>query len=343
MLQLVVPAFLQTNDYLDLLHEPRLKGIDMLLARGRHESMGIASLEALVCNELNIARQQDFPVAPISVDAAGVSAGNHYWLRADPVHARIERDQVILNALADPTEAEAAMLCDALSAHFGEAFSPQPLQPNVWVFKCEMIPAMSTTPLSSAIGKDMDAHLPGGSDAMQWRKLLNEVQMLLFHHPVNQAREQRGEPAINSVWFWGGGCLPNPGNKCFLTLYTEHSDWRALARFAGAEVRTMPAQYAPDIPEDSLIILDEPQRLLLQGDLQNWLRAMEKFEAEWIQPLIGSGRHFRIHDPLQGTSLYWRSAYRWKFWRQAPKPAQRPIRIQPPPGDSGVDAFGNRY
>src|SRR5690606_4093503 len=38
-----------------------------------------------------------------------------------------------------------------------------------------------------------------------WRRLVNELQMLWFDHPVNQAREARGLRPVNSVWLYGGG------------------------------------------------------------------------------------------------------------------------------------------
>ena len=46
----------------------------------------------------------------------------------------------------------------------------------------------------------------------QWRKLLNEAQILLHAHPINQARESRGQPRVNSLWPWGGGSLPSDAN-----------------------------------------------------------------------------------------------------------------------------------
>ena len=37
-----------------------------------------------------------------------------------------------------------------------------------------------------------------------WRRLVNEVQMLWFEHPVNQARYKQGLIPINSLWLFGG-------------------------------------------------------------------------------------------------------------------------------------------
>ncbi len=343
MLQLVVPAFFQTDDFLDLLGEPRLFHLDMLLARGRREALDSASLEELACKKLGIERQRDWPIAPISLAASGGQPESAYWLRADPVHVRIDRDRLILNEIAEPTPGEAALLCEALTAHFGEEFSPQQLRPGAWVVRTNSRPALSTTPLSQAGGKHIDPLLPTGDDALAWRTLLNEIQMLLFHHPVNQAREQRGEPVINSVWIWGGGFLPDVAEKSPLNVLCNHPDWLALAQHAGANVEMLPEKWSRDIPDNSLLILDEPHRFLRQGDFNGWLQAMRDFENNWLQQLLASGRPFRLDDPLQGISLTWRSAYRWKFWQRAQKPAKQSINIQQQADGAGVDIFGNRY
>jgi len=343
MLRLTIPALFQTDDLLDLLGEPRLPSLDILLARGRREPLVRSSLEALLCQELGIARQQDWPIAPIGYAAEGGLPGNDYWLRADPVHVRIERDRLILAEISDLPQDEANRLCAALAAHFGESFSPQALRPDAWYVRAATRPDIATTSISQAAGQHIDPLLPSGGDAMQWRTLLNEVQMLLFDHPVNQARELRGEPVINSVWLWGGGCLPEAGEKSRRTILCSNATWRALVRHTGADARMLPNKWSVEIADDALLVLDEPHRCLRQGDFNGWLAAMRDFENNWLQPLLASGRPFRLDDPLNGISLNWRSAYRCKFWLLAQKPAQHGFNMQPPPSESGVDVFGNRY
>lgn len=342
MLQFVFPAFAQTDEFLDLLGEARLPRLDLLLARGRREAIPQTDLETLLCEQFGIARQHDFPIAAISLSTAGGQAGSDYWLRADPVHVRIERDRVILNEIAEPSPDEARLLCEALSAHFGEAFSPQPMRPGAWVVRIAEELEISTTPPSLAAGQHIDPLLPTGKDAMQWRRLLNEAQMLLFSHPVNQAREARGEPVINSVWLWGGGRLPEAGQSA-RTVLCNHADWRALAGFAGAGTGTLPERWRPELAEDALVVMDAPHRHLRRGDFDGWLAAMRDFEQNWLAPLLASGKPFELEDPLQGMRLVWRSAYRWKFWLRPPKPERQTFKMQQPAADSGIDAFGNRY
>lgn len=342
MLKIVFPEFARTDAILDLLGEPRLPRLELLLARGKREVAAQTDMASLLCGEFAIPRQHDWPIAPISLAAAGGQAGDDYWLRADPVHLRIERGRAILNEIPDPGPDEARLLCEALSAHFGADFSPQPLRPDAWVARIVEEQDISTTPLSQAAGQPIEPLLPAGRDAMRWRRLLNEIQMLLFSHPVNQAREARGELAINSVWLWGGGRLPEARPSARAVL-CDHPDWRALAQHAGAKSVTLPEKWSADVPEDALVIFDAPQRHLRRGDFDNWLKALRDFEQHWLAPLRAAGRSFELVDPLQGMKLVWRSAYRWKFWRRPQKPAKQTFKLQQPDADSGIDAFGNRY
>lgn len=343
MLKIVFPAFARTDAILDLLGEPRLPKTDLLLARGKREAAPRADLESLLCEELGIARQQDWPIAAIGLAAAGEETGSACWLRADPVHMRIERDRVVLSEISEPDPDEARLLCEALAAHFGEAFAPRPLRPDAWIVRIAGELDISTTPLSLAAGQHIDPLLPAGGNARQWRILLNEVQMLLFDHPVNQAREARGEPAINSVWLWGGGRLPLAGQGARSVVMCDQPDWHALARHAGAKIRALPERWGRDVPEDALVLLDAPHRHLRRGDYEGWLGGVRDFESNWLEPLLAARRSFEVADPLQGMKLVWRSAYRWKFWRRAPKPARQTFNLQPPAADSGIDVFGNRY
>src|SRR2546421_398768 len=56
-------------------------------------------------------------------------------------------------------------------------------------------------------GCDVATGLPP-NPASPGHQLLNEAQMVLHTLPVNESRESRGEPPINSVWLWGAGSAP---------------------------------------------------------------------------------------------------------------------------------------
>lgn len=65
-----------------------------------------------------------------------------------------------------------------------------------------------------------------------WRRFVNEIQMLYFDHPVNTTRQQQGMPPINSLWPVGGlppsRWQPQPTNTRVINSLTAsylRQDW----------------------------------------------------------------------------------------------------------------------
>lgn len=327
-MQLIVPYLFPSARLIETAAQDlRLPAFETLLARGRRDVCAAEGVEAQVCGGLGIARQQDYPIAPITLQSEGGDADKHYWLRADPVHLRVMRDRIVL---ASPdelrlTQPEAEALAHSIGEHFGPAFSPQTLHPARWYQRLEQPPRLHTTPISLAVGCDIDPLLPQGEDAMLFRTQLNELQMLLFDHPVNQAREARGELPVSSLWLWGGGCLPavpKPAiSKTAVTLYSNDVEERALARFCGVEAETMPEHFSARLlEENSLIVLDQLTEAGQYGDALGWREAISALERDWFAPLLA---HLHWHpstmlhvDPVIGKSLSVNTADTWKFWRQ---------------------------
>ncbi|MDD5385037.1 MAG: hypothetical protein PHG89_09180 [Gallionella sp.] len=145
------------------------------------------------------------PIAPVSAAFDGLGEG--CWLRADPVHLRLQRDQLVLLPDVEVGAGEAAQLCVALNEYFVgqgmEFFTPHPQR---WYVRVDRLPDIETVSLMQAAGCNVRGLLPKGAEAASWHRIFNEIQMLLFAHPVNEAREARGELPVNSLWLWGGGC-----------------------------------------------------------------------------------------------------------------------------------------
>ena len=65
---------------------------------------------------------------------------------------------------------------------------------------------------------------------------------MLFHeHAVNLRREQRGDPAINSLWFWGGGVSPDSLASDVSRIATDHALGLGLAQLSGTPRVDVPA------------------------------------------------------------------------------------------------------
>ena len=322
-MQLIVPYLFPPARLLETAAQNlRLPAFEILLARGRLAACAAEGVEAQVCFELSISRQQDYPIAPITLQYDSGEAGAYYWLRADPVHLRVMRDRIVLadSGVLGLSRAEADALAHSISNHFGAAFSPQPLHSARWYLRLDQAPRLRTTPISIAVGCDIDPLLPAGEDAMQFRSVLNELQMLLFEHPVNQVREARGELPVNSLWLWGGGC-PAAVPQTALSLYSDDTDVSALGRFCGVEVTAMPEHFSAELlDENKLIVLDQLKESGQYGDAFGWREAIIAMERDWFAPLLAYMRWHpatvRVIDPVHGKVLLVNTIDIWKVWRR---------------------------
>jgi hypothetical protein len=133
------------------------------------------------------------------------------WGLLTPVHLHVGTDQVSLTPpwslqLDDATSREAL---DAVRPLFeSEGFTLHTAAPLQWLASHPMFDGLATAALDRVVGRNIDRWLPGHGDARLIRRLQNEVQMLLYTHPLNDRREAAGLPTINSVWLSGCGRLP---------------------------------------------------------------------------------------------------------------------------------------
>jgi hypothetical protein len=146
------------------------------------------------------------PNAALAWQQAGNETGSAYWLFAVPVHLVLQRDSF---SLAEPAPLplendEAAALTSVFNQHFAADEMQFFWHENTWFLRLHQHPQIDTVSPQSAINQDIAAFQPKGTGAIQWASFQNEVQMLLFEHPINQAREAKRLPAINSIWCYGG-------------------------------------------------------------------------------------------------------------------------------------------
>ena len=147
------------------------------------------------------------PNAAIAWQQAGNQAGGAYWLYAAPVHLVLQRDTF---SLAEPVpmalnQQESDALTSALNKYFAGDGISFFWHENMWFLRLEQNPSIQTHAPQAALNKAVGAYLPTGDGAIAWASFTNEIQMLLFEHPINQAREAKNLPAINSIWCYGLG------------------------------------------------------------------------------------------------------------------------------------------
>ena len=299
---LLPDLFWPEPDFRDVYRGLETPALDRLLAKGRRRHAQNASVEAWLGEQFGVQRQQDWPVAPYSLLADGGEPGAHHWLRADPVHLKLEGNRVVLadSDLLSVSQQEAESLSDSLNAHFSsDGLVFYPLRPDRWYLRVEPAPALETTALPEATGRSIDERLPRGADASAWRARLNEVQMLLHGHAVNEERESAGKLPINSVWIWGGGKLSGAVSAPYAAVWSGDPYAAGLAHAARLSARDLP-DTAADLLRASasegvnLIVLDQLRGPARYGDAHAWRESLAGLERDWFAPLLEVLRQERI-------------------------------------------------
>jgi len=248
-------------------------------------------------------------------------------LRADPVHLR--PDQSTLRLFDSRTFSITQDEADELVAAFNDFYTDRGWSlaapcPQRWYLSLPKAPAITTVSPVAIAGQTIDPNLPHGNDAAEWHALMNEVQMLFFQHPVNARREERGEPMINSLWFWGEGRLPDAVPHPDIEVVTNYPLAMGLAHFTHARRHDLPASLEElgTIAGEALtlVVLDDLEAAVQYSDTGAWLTALQRLEQHWFAPLLealGNGRVASLEiDPCSGNSYRTTRRQQRHFWKR---------------------------
>jgi hypothetical protein len=227
--------------------------------------------------------------APESLPAAALSYLHDFGqpppgpvLRADPVNLEADRDCVRLLAADMPDldmDSARQMIAEINSLFVDEPWQLLAGTAQRWYLLLEDETGIHTRSPAQVLGDDIHDAMPTGDDARYWRKIINEIQMLMFASPVNRQRLEQGRLAANSLWLWGEGTLPAAGNLPWTTIYSNDPVIAGLGRQAGCEVAA--------VPEDAEAILARVAAgsVLCQPELGTGVAGLGTFNDTWAWPL----------------------------------------------------------
>ena len=240
------------------------------------------------------------------VDGGIEDAGSSGWLRADPAYIRPDINGARLLATGDTLGLDlddVEALLPALRPLFGDAaFTLDAPHPGRWYLRLPRdtpLPAFAAP--AQALGEDVFEHIPGGAEARRWRVLSSEAQVVLHNHPHNAARAARGKPPINSLWFWGGGVLPDHVTSTSLTLFSDDPLLHGLA--AVGKLVPMPLDAFTDFDADALVDLRAT-------------RDTHALASALMPPAAAcAARREVVFDFADGQAFTMQPGQRWRFWR----------------------------
>lgn len=307
--------------------ERRLPALEMLLARARASACEPQSVERWLLEAFGV-EDDALPAGALTMLGEGAEPGGVRWTRADPVHLRLARGRLVMvpGAALSISRDEAASLCEALNRHFAGVLQLVALRPESWSARLEREFAIDADSPLELAGREVDLERARGASPGSLQSLLNEAQMLLHAHPVNEAREARGEPAVNSLWLWGAGSLPQSAERRWHGVLADEPVALGLARLAGARHRPLPpsaAAWLERAPQDGrhLVVLDALRAPFALSQAEAWREALLGLERQWFAPLLDALRAGRlgmvtVHVPEAGASFEIIRGDLRRFWRR---------------------------
>lgn len=182
---------------------------------------------------------------------------------ATPLHAALGLTDL---TLLDPSqlqlsEADSRALCAACDAHLREdGLRLEYVSASEWRIATDRDIKVLTERPEWIIGEPMRPNLPRGEDGRLVERWMNELQMLLFNHPVNAARAERRLPPVNVVWLWGFDGLESTAS--------DHVDARMLHAFRAGDVAAWQhvwgALEAKIFSSDGIVLGDAKPRVALR-------------------------------------------------------------------------------
>lgn len=290
------------------------------LARGDRIESQPSGIEHAI-RELFDFSAKRFPAAALSRQIDVGDAAGSSWLRADPAHVRADMATARMLACGELglTAAECAEIAKALKPLFGDAgFEFDACLPDRWYLRAAIgseLPECASPDV--AMGDDLKLHLPLGASGKRWRQLYNESQIILHNHPVNERRVARGAVAVNSLWFWGAGVLPDWVRSPLTRVVSDSLEIRGLAALAGIPVDESgfdgieQAQTQDPAAAWLLDLSDLRADALEQAGLQLIDRALRRGVLRAVELSFASGERF-----------HYRATHRFRFWRR-PRELQR--------------------
>lgn len=295
---------------------PALPGLARLLASARLAHAAPVAPEDWLAQAFGL--EGSMPFAALRLAGRGHAADDSARLLcADPASLRFAREHLVLDGPEQVTASreELDALFTSLNAEFNDIGHFHHLDGEGYLSLAAAHAdklAVELAPLSAVTGRPVSHFQPEGPQAAWWARLANELQIVCHNHPVNQAREARGAPLLNTLWLWGAGPAPTALRAPAARIRGEGILLRGLAHYAGCE-----------LVDDAhaawqwINALEAPARARDQQGWSTALAALDDSVFKLLADLLQSGLSIQLVAPSDTTlsTFTLQAVPRWKFWQ----------------------------
>ncbi len=237
------------------------------------------------------------------------------WMAgADPVYLEPRLDHLFLHAFVpgDISASEYQGLFDHLQGRLATSGDFAFARVGAYGYLRANAPMASATLSTLVVNQRVPGeYMPAGPDAAGYRQRLSEIEMTLHEHAVNEARVERGQFPVNSLWLWGGGTLPDVEVQKLPPLFCNDPLLVGFWKRAGASLVPLPVSI-PEIIDitDTGFVTMIPLAPASEPLLEPSLAALRA--ALWSGRLDEVRLHFA--NDLKVTL---RRSHRHRYWRRS--------------------------
>jgi hypothetical protein len=308
VLPYALPPAELSQDLVRALNTPALAA---LLSRGASRTLPYDDAQRALPHETWVAQTLGLSDvgAPAFAAAAmrgfGLDPGKQSWFIINPAHIEITRSHLMMSDLRqlqlDPAHAKALFATakpvfdeQGKTLLYGDA--------HTWFMAAGDWATLQTASPDAAVGLNLTDWLPTGAQAVDFRKLQNEVQMLWFEHPANVEREAKGLAAVNSFWPWGQSQRGAASTPLMATAGVP--SW--LSALASCKPAALPDPFSGK-EADSILIRGELCHPAIAGDWASWISLMQRYEETLFAPMLAgmlNGRSSQLRLIISNRSAH---------------------------------------
>ncbi len=221
------------------------------------------------------------------------------WAFVTLCHWKASMHEVTLRQIPmqDLSAAESDTLLAAMQPFFAQdGITLYPDEPGRWLAHGAVFEGLPSASPDRVLGRNLAPWMPTAAHASSLIRLMSEMQMLLYTHALNDAREARGALPVNAIWISGTGAL-----------------------------NSLPADTG--LPPNQTTVVPTLREAALQEDWANWASAWQALDALEIKTLLDAHRRGKA---VQLTLCGERHAQSWHPRPQTLMQKIRPLFGSPP-------------
>jgi hypothetical protein len=278
--------------------------------------------ESIIAGSLGLTGRQTLPFAQAYVNGEDAVDDPQRHLLCRTIHLKADMHNALVIPLENDSvnQDDSSLILEDLQTFFKEDCDLKPLDNGLWLMRLKHCEPSDCYPhYLSVIGRKANQFIEQSKQALPWYKLMNEMQMFMHQHPVNQNRLTTGLLPINSLWFWGAGEMPKlDDNKT-----TWFCDNEELMRFAeSSNIRRLPLDQLTQMKngKNSVVIdltLLEALKSSSGDDLQAKLESLEKDVFKPAMTFVRASRSSLQLRAAHHFDLTMTPFSKYKVWRSS--------------------------